>query len=181
MRVLPLNPRKHDTPNKKALCQKENDQHRHSGHKGGGHQQLHLGANPCAALKVGYAQRHGVHIFRIQIDQRVEEIIPRTNKAKNRHCHQRRRGQWQHDAGKDLPAAGAINAPRVFQVERNRHKELAQQEDVKRIAKERWHNQWVEGVKPIQTLKDDKGRHNRHGARQHQGREQNQEDQIAPW
>ena len=94
--------------------------------------------------------------------------------------HQRRPCLGQDDVKQYLQRRGAVDLGRVVHIQRDGHKELAQQKHIVGVGKELGHDQGQKGINPAQPLKPDVQRDEGYLAWQHDGREQHQKEHIDP-
>ena len=104
-----LEPGHRDAFNEILLRREEQDHARKHAHDGRRHQQVGV-ADAVLAAKGVEGQRERAVLRAVQIDQRIEEIIPRRQEGVDRDDRDHRPGERQHELPVDPPVARAVDA-----------------------------------------------------------------------
>src|SRR5947208_13112549 len=89
-----------------------------------------------------------------QVKQRAEEVVPCADESEEADGRQGRLRQGQDDPAVDTELGAAIDPRRIGKLVRDRHEELAEEEDAERAAEERRNYQRQDRPDPAQPLED---------------------------
>ena len=166
------------------LGEEEDHDHRQHEDERGRHRQVPVDVVHRAERRQRDRERLRLRVPR-QVDERAVEIVPGVDEVEERHGGDRRLRERDDHPAQDLEVAAAVDAHRVGQLLRDRHEELAQQEDRERIAEEARDDQRLQradvlDVRPVVVLlgPEDVERHGGHLRRHHQRRQHEQHDDV---
>jgi len=163
---------------KGALGEEENDDDRQGDQHRCRHEQAPLA--PVLAAVLVETELEGVELLIVEIDQRVEIVGPRADELEYRYGRQGGLSQGQNHRPEDAELVRAVDAGRLGELLGNGHKELTHQEDVEREAEELRQDQRSEVAHPAEVFEHQEDWNKRDLRRQHQGRDRDQKEEVAP-
>src|ERR1700722_3582019 len=162
---------------KVALSEEEEQGDRHDDDGRRGHQQVPLrGVEPG---EFGQPERQCVFVRIVQVDERIQKIVPSRQAGKDRDRCERGAAERQDDMTQHLERIGAVEYRGLIQLARNGEKELPQQKDEEDIRSEpvREHQRPVR-VDEMKTGPEQKRRNEGGDEGEHEGQKQEPEDQV---